>query len=171
MKTISVEQLAARQRENPNTIVIDVRSPSEFRGVHAESAQNLPLDQIDKTSTAAIASPDQEIYLICQSGIRSQKACERFESLGYKKALSVNGGTAAWQRAGFPVVKGENSISIERQVRITAGLLAFTGAVLAWFISPSWILLPGFVGAGLAFAGITDTCAMGLFIAKMPWNR
>ncbi|MCU0707785.1 MAG: sulfurtransferase, partial [Pirellula sp.] len=36
---------------------------------------------------------------------------------------------------------------------------------------PYWIGLSGFVGAGLIFAGVTDTCAMGMLIAKMPWNQ
>ena len=39
------------------------------------------------------------------------------------------------------------------------------------FVDPAFIWLSGFVGAGLMFAGITDTCAMGIMIAKLPWNQ
>jgi rhodanese-related sulfurtransferase len=58
-----------------------------------------------------------------------------------------------------------------RQVRIAAGALVFIGAVLGYFVHPYFIGLSAFVGAGLVFAGITDTCGMGMMIAKMPWNR
>jgi len=62
-------------------------------------------------------------------------------------------------------------MSLERQVRIAAGSLVLTGVLLSRFVHPYWIGLSGFVGAGLIFAGITDSCAMGMLIAKMPWNR
>ncbi len=62
-------------------------------------------------------------------------------------------------------------MSLERQVRIAAGALTFTGVVLGWLVHPYFFGLSGFVGAGLMFAGITDSCAMGMLIAKMPWNQ
>jgi hypothetical protein len=43
--------------------------------------------------------------------------------------------------------------------------------VLGFIVSPYFIGLSAFVGAGLVFAGVTDTCGMGMIIAKMPWNR
>jgi hypothetical protein len=61
--------------------------------------------------------------------------------------------------------------SLERQVRLGAGLLILTGAALAALLHPYWILLSGFAGLGLTFAGLTDFCPMGLLLAKMPWNR
>jgi rhodanese-related sulfurtransferase len=84
----------------------------------------------------------------------------------------VVGGTLAWTAAGLPVVRGEaKMISLERQVRIAAGALVATGAVLAQVVHPGFIWLSGVVGAGLVFAGITDFCGMGLLIARLPWNR
>jgi len=62
-------------------------------------------------------------------------------------------------------------MSLERQVRIAAGTMVFAGAILGYFVHPYWIGLSAFVGAGLVFAGITDTCAMGMMIARMPWNQ
>jgi hypothetical protein len=62
-------------------------------------------------------------------------------------------------------------MSLERQVRIAAGTLVLAGAMLGYFAHPYWIALPAFVGAGLVFAGITDTCGMGMMLARMPWNR
>jgi len=66
---------------------------------------------------------------------------------------------------------GGNAISIERQVRIAAGLLVFFGVLLGVWVHPGFLAISAFVGAGLAFAGITDTCGMAMMLAKMPWNR
>ena len=77
----------------------------------------------------------------------------------------------ACEQAGLPMVRGRRAVSLERQVRIVAGLMVLVGAVLGFFVHPYWIALSAFVGAGLVFAGVTDTCGMGLMLAKMPWNQ
>ena len=61
--------------------------------------------------------------------------------------------------------------SLERQVRLGAGLLVLAGAILALTVNPVWVLLCGFVGLGLTFAGLTDICAMGIILERMPWNK
>ena len=85
--------------------------------------------------------------------------------------VNVEGGTQAWVQAALPVVRGEKVISLERQVRIAAGLLVLIGAILSYFAHPYWLALPAIVGAGLTIAGITDSCGMGMLLAKMPWNQ
>jgi hypothetical protein len=90
---------------------------------------------------------------------------------GFANTINVEGGTLACEVAGVPVVRGKKMMSLERQVRITAGSLVLVGAVLGFFVHPYWIGLSAFIGAGLAFAGITDTCGMGMMLAKMPWNQ
>ena len=82
----------------------------------------------------------------------------------------MEGGTQAWDSAGLPVVRGKNTISLERQVRIAAGLLVLLGSLLSWLANPAFIALPSFVGAGLIYAGVSNTCGMGLLLARMPWN-
>jgi rhodanese-related sulfurtransferase len=111
------------------------------------------------------------LYVICQSGNRSSKACGAFVAAGFNNVVNVDGGTTAWNKAGLPVNRGKKAVSLERQVRIAAGLLVFAGTALGVFVHEYWLGLPAFVGAGLTFAGITDTCAMGMLIAKMPWNQ
>jgi hypothetical protein len=54
---------------------------------------------------------------------------------------------------------------------MVAGSLVLIGCVLAWWVHPAWIGLSAFIGAGLLFAGITDTCGMGMILARMPWNQ
>ena len=85
--------------------------------------------------------------------------------------VNVEGGTRAWQGAGLPVVQGKKILSLERQVRIATGALVLIGAVLGWIIHPAFIGISALVGAGLVFSGITDSCAMGMLLAKMPWNQ
>jgi hypothetical protein len=55
-------------------------------------------------------------------------------------------------------------------VRLGAGLLALTGALLAVTLNVRWIYLAGFIALGLTFAGLTDFCPMGMLLSKMPWN-
>jgi hypothetical protein len=45
------------------------------------------------------------------------------------------------------------------------------GSVLGYFVSPKFFLLSGFFGAGLTFAGLSGTCGLAIFMAKMPWNK
>lgn len=172
MQTISVQQLAEKHRTGQIDL-IDVRMPVEYREVHAEGAQNYPLDVLDPRAIASSRNgrSAEPLYVICKSGNRSTKAVQKFLDAGIENVVNVEGGTTAWDAAGLPVKRGQKAISLERQVRIAAGALVFTGAVLGYFVHPYFIGLSAFVGAGLVFAGITDTCGMGMMIAKMPWNR
>jgi len=58
-----------------------------------------------------------------------------------------------------------------KTVRIAAGYMVVIGAAVGHFVHPGGFALSAFVGAGLVFAGVTDTCGMGMLIARMPWNR
>jgi rhodanese-related sulfurtransferase len=98
-------------------------------------------------------------------------ACARLQAAGQANVVNVEGGTLAWAEAGLPVVRGPKAISLERQVRIAAGSLVLLGAVLGWFVHPAFVGLSAFIGAGLVFAGVTDTCGMALLLARMPWNQ
>ncbi len=168
----SVSVIEAKQQlTHASTALIDVRTPGEYRGQHASGAINLPLDSITAESVKSATDGATEIYVICQGGGRSQKACEKLQAEGMTNLTNVAGGTNAWVEAQLPVDAGKGVISIERQVRIGAGLMVFIGVLLGAFVNPLWLILPGFVGAGLTFAGITDFCGMGLVLAKMPWNK
>jgi rhodanese-related sulfurtransferase len=169
--TISPQELS-RQRSSGQAIdLIDVRTPAEFREVHVDFARNVPLDRLDtealKSQGKGAAHP---LYVICRSGNRAKQACEQLIAAGLN-VVNVEGGTLAWDAAGLPVVRGKKAISLERQVRIAAGFLVLVGAVLAMTVHPYFAGLSAFVGAGLMFAGITDTCGMGMLLARMPWNQ
>ena len=172
MQTISTTQLAERNAAQ-RVKLIDVRTPAEFREVHAPMARNVPLDSLNPTEVVAAedGGDDQPLYLICKSGGRSAKAVQKFIQAGFQNAVSVEGGTDAWVAAGLPVERGKKAISLERQVRIAAGSIVLVSALLAMLVHPYFLAIAAFVGAGLVFAGITDTCGMAMVLAKMPWNQ
>ncbi len=176
VSTISPQQLAELLASNKPLKLIDVRTPAEFGEVHVTSARNLPLDRLDPAAVAAEAGSEGPIYFICKSGGRSGKACEKLIASGFSDVISVDGGTTACEAAGLPVVRGRKAMSLERQVRIAAGAIVFGGVMLAAFANNDMLEkiglgIAGFVGAGLVFAGITDTCGMAMLIARMPWNQ
>lgn len=159
-------------RDRHRIDLIDVRTPVEFREVHVPDARNVPLDELDPAAVMrSRETQDKQLYVICQSGSRGSKACERFRVAGFANVVNVEGGTRAWVESGLPVVRGRKSVSLERQVRIAAGSLVLLGAALGWLVDPVFVALSAFVGAGLVFSGLTDTCGMGLLLARMPWNR
>jgi rhodanese-related sulfurtransferase len=170
--TISPQELALVRSSGKKIELIDVRTPLEFREIHVDVARNVPLDRLDSKTLGApgSGSGDGPLYVICRSGSRGKQACERLSAAGLN-VVNVEGGTLAWEAAGLPVVRGKKAISLERQVRIAAGFLVLVGAILAMTVHPYFAGLSAFVGAGLMFAGITDTCGMAMVLAKMPWNQ
>ena len=169
MKNISVSQSIDKRKQNSGIPLIDVRTPAEYGSIHADGSINHPMESFDMERVPF--AKEEEIHVICQSGGRSMKVCQKLEGGGFTNVVNVEGGTSAWQSAGLPVVEGKKMMSLERQVRIAAGSLVVIGTIVGQFVHPGGFGLSAFVGAGLVFAGVTDTCGMGMMIAKMPWNR
>jgi rhodanese-related sulfurtransferase len=171
--TINPAELQAKFAADPSLKLIDVRTPAEFGHQRAEKAVNVPLDQFDAQAVINQhnLSSDQPVYLICKMGGRSQKACNLLASAGFDSAVNVTGGTDRWVAENLPAITiGKKPFSIMRQVQITAGSLVLLGIGLS-FLHPWWLGLSAFVGAGLVFAGLSDTCAMGQMLGMMPWNK
>ena len=174
MTTINPRELHDRLQQGEMLHLLDVRTPAEHAEIHVPDVQLVPLDKIDATRLARVNGfpKDQPLYIFCRTGNRAKQAAEKLEKGGYKQCRVVEGGTMAWAEAGLPVNRGMSKvISLERQVRIFGGAIVLLGALLAQFVNPAFIWLSGFIGTGLAFAGITDWCGMGMLIAKMPWNQ
>jgi rhodanese-related sulfurtransferase len=171
--TITPVELEELRSKGEPVELIDVRTPVEYREVHAEPARLVPLDALDPRAVmeARNGTEGGPLYTICRSGSRGRQAAEKFLAAGYTNVTNVEGGTLAWEQAGLPVVRGKKAMSLERQVRIAAGTLVVIGTALGAFVHPAFLGLPAFVGAGLVFAGVTDTCGMGMMLARMPWNR
>ena len=169
---ITVEQFAPLSRQGGFDL-IDVRTPNEFYEVHAVGALMMPLDGLNPTAIMESREErrDQPLYVICRTGSRSAQACAAFERAGFSNVVNVEGGTLAWIAAGLPVNRGiRRPMSIERQIRIVSGLAILVGT-LGTLITPWCLLLPGLIGAAMAWAGYTNSRAMGRFFSKLPWNR
>ncbi len=169
--TISAKELHDRVAAGEHVDLIDVRTPAEYREVHATIAKNVPLETFNTGAVLAQHSGTNPLYVICRSGNRGKQACEKLQAAGCAHAVNVEGGTMAWEQAGLPVARGKKTISLERQVRICAGFLALVGGLLGMFVHQYFAGLSAFIGAGLMFAGITDTCGMAMILARMPWNQ
>lgn len=152
-----------------NGTLVDVRTPAEFQSGHVRGAVNVPLEQVSPT-TVPKPRDGEPLYVICQKGSRGAKACDQLAAAGMSNVVNVEGGTSACEGAGLPMVYGKQTMSLERQVRIAAGSLVVLGVGLG-FVHPAFFGLAAFVGAGLVFAGLTDTCGMGMLLARMPWNQ
>jgi rhodanese-related sulfurtransferase len=164
--TVTVSEL---QNHPSPALLVDVRSATEFASGHIPSAINIPLDQIE--ARLDDLGRNFPIILICQSGTRARIAAGLLEPC-HREIAVLDGGTKAWIDAGFPAVASvKTRWSLERQVRLGSGFFVLTGAMLALTVDPRWIFLCGFVGLGLTFAGLTDICAMGIVLEKMPWNK
>lgn len=146
--------------------VVDVRSAAEFAIGHVPGAVNIPMEQVESRLADL---PGSRLVLVCEAGKRAEVVAGW---LGDSRELSLlEGGTKAWREAGYPVVGcAPCRWTIERQVRLIAGLIVLIGTLLSVFVNPRWVFLAMLIGAGLTFAGATNICGMGLLLAKMPWN-
>ena len=156
--------------------IVDVRTAAEVKAKSLPSAIHLPLQNLTvKALQQAInqqtVTPDK-IFLLCHSGRRAETAAKQLDGQVSQSLMVIEGGIQAVEKlnADWVVTQG-SAVSIERQVRIAAGGLVLAGVILGFALHSAWFALSGFVGAGLMFSGITDSCAMGLILAKMPWNK
>lgn len=173
MKSITANELSNIVASGKSVDLIDVLTPMEFRALHVTIARNEPLSGLDPKAiqSARNGSSSEPLYVVCRSGGRSKQACEKFLASGITNVINVEGGTMACESAGMPVVRGKKSVPLNCQVQIVTGSLVVIGSALAVWGHPYWAALPGVMGAGLMFSGITDTCAMGACLARMPWNQ
>lgn len=163
---ITPAELAGVLGETGAPLVVDVRLPAEYRAVHIDPSLLLPLDEIARRRQELPRG--RELVLVCRTGARARLAAAELTDF---RTRVLEGGLAAWQAAGHPVVEGQAHMSLERQVRVAAGTLACIGGALAVVVSPWFGLVPAFVGAGLVYAGLTDRCGMAMLLGKLPYNR
>ena len=141
-----------------------LRTPAEFRERHVEGSILHPITDLAPQTVKELAKGKTACVVICASGHRASMAATKLRNSGLDAVYVLEGGVQAWVAAGFPIVRGKATMSLERQVRVAAGTLVAAGCLMAYFISLTWLILPGFVGCGLVFAGITDTCSLGMLL-------
>jgi rhodanese-related sulfurtransferase len=157
--------------QEPGTRLLDVRTPGEYETIRLRGAYNVPLDQLGEHAEEIRATVDEPVVLICQSGARARKAEEALKNCSMTNLHVLDGGVNGWVAAGMEVERAAKRMSLERQVRIAAGAMAAVGAVLALAVNPLFAFVPAFVGGGLVFAGVTDTCGMAMVLSRLSYNR
>ena len=167
--TISASEVHALREEGvAPPLLLDVRTPLEFESERIEGSLNVPLDQLD---TRLHQVPDRaDVVVVCRTGVRATIAAETLARAG-RRARVLEGGVHGWRRAGLPLRQGRKRLAVDRQVQLIAGTMVLAGVALGVLVSPWFLGLAAFFGAGLTFAGATGTCGLALLLMKMPWNR
>ena len=150
--------------------ILDVRTPAEFETSHIPGSYNVPLDTLREHRGELKRHLDEDVVLVCRSGGRAAQAEEAFAGVGLPGLRVLDGGMDAWESTGAPLNRGRQTWELERQVRLVAGSMVALG-VLGSVKAPALKWVAGAIGVGLSGAALTNTCAMGMALSKMPWNQ
>jgi rhodanese-related sulfurtransferase len=167
---VAADELRRWLNEDDAPRVLDVRSPAEFEAMHIPGAYNVPLDTLREHRDEVVRHVDDDVVLVCRSGMRASQAEQTLAVAGMPNVHVLDGGILAWEQIGAPVNRGRARWDIERQVRLAAGTLVLAGG-LGSLVVPQLKWLATAVGAGLAGAALTNTCAMGAALSRLPFNR
>jgi rhodanese-related sulfurtransferase len=164
--TIKAENLREMLTASGSMRTLDVRSAAEFATGHIAGAVNIPMEQVESRLEDL---PQGPLVLICEAGTRAKVVAGWLA--GGRDVIVLEGGTRAWRNAGYPLIAcAPCRWTLERQVRLFAGLIVLLGTVFSVLLNAKWIFLLMFAGAGLSLAGLTNICGMAIVLAKMPWN-
>lgn len=170
VRTLDAHTLQERLAGPDAPRILDVRTPAEFETAHIPGSYNVPLDTLREHRDELRRHLDEEVVLVCRSGNRATQAEQALREAGLPGLRVLDGGMTSWEQIGAQVNRGRQTWELERQVRLVAGSLVAT-SVLASAAVPKLKWVAAGIGAGLTGAALTNTCAMGMALAKMPWNR
>ncbi|MFD6859075.1 rhodanese-like domain-containing protein [Rhodococcus sp. NPDC060090] len=168
--TVDPNSLHESIESGKNVRIIDVRTPGEFESVHIPGAYNVPLDLLREHRDEFCAHLDEHVVLVCRSGQRAGQAEQTLREAGLFNLHILGGGMLAWESAGLPINRGAERWDLERQVRLVAGSLVLS-SVLGSLAVPKLKWLAAGIGGGLTFAALSNACAMGMLLSRLPYNR
>jgi rhodanese-related sulfurtransferase len=87
------------------TTILDVRDPKEFAEGHLPEAKNIPLADLDKRIGELDKFKSRSVIVVCKSGARASAAAAKLGKAGFADVVNLDGGIAAWQKAGLPLAK------------------------------------------------------------------
>jgi rhodanese-related sulfurtransferase len=166
----TIDAVALRQILESETVsLVDVREAGEHARERIVGSKLHSLSSLDADAVRALPEP---IVLYCASGNRSSQAAQKLGTIGDRRIYHLRDGIAGWKQAGYKTeIDLRAPLPMMRQVQIVAGSLVLTGTLLAAFVSPWFLILTGFVGSGLIFAGSTGFCGMAKLLAMLPYNQ
>ena len=150
--------------------ILDVRTPEEYASGHIPGSVSVPLSTLTEHRDGLLAHLGDDLVLVCQGGARAEQARKALADSPLQGVRVLQGGFGAWQQAGGDVVRGREVWAMERQVRMVEGSVVLTG-VLASTVFPKAKWGAAFIGGGLTFSALSDTCGMAIALSKAPWNR
>jgi rhodanese-related sulfurtransferase len=154
----------ARAKLDAGAKILDVREYPEWVERHIPGAKLVPLGDLKSEPQRGAIAP--EVLTLCRTGRRATDAAQLLAEHNIPVCV-IEGGIEGWQNAGHKTQRAQGGpISMERQVRIGAGVLVLLGLLVPKLRFVSW-----FVPCGLIFAGITDYCGMAKVLGKAPWNQ
>lgn len=166
---ISPAKLAQLIHDEPRLRIVDVRTGGEFESVHIPGSYNVPIEALSEHHHDLVELGDP-VVLICQSGGRASRAEAALLDAGMDNVRVLAGGMNSWIGAGGETATISARWPMDRQIRLVAGSIVFTSVVAsAVFPKAKWIA--GALGAGLAGAALTNTCAMGAVLSRLPYNQ
>lgn len=167
----SVDVLTVKQwLDRDQAVLVDVREPMEYNREHIIGSRLVPLSGFDPADFERDSG--KPVVCVCRSGTRAARAAGQVLATGFDQVYALEGGIDGWKQAGLPVHFDRKApLDLMRQVQIAAGSLVLLGVLLAVLVSPWFMALSGFVGAGLVLAGVTGVCGMARLLTLMPWNR
>lgn len=104
-KNITVDEAAKLLQANTNIVVIDVRTPQEFKDGHIKGATNINFNDKEFAKKIAELDKDKTYIIHCASGGRSGRACSQIKTMDFKNVLHMNQGFSKWEESGKPVEK------------------------------------------------------------------
>ncbi|MBE9374230.1 rhodanese-like domain-containing protein [Saccharopolyspora sp. HNM0983] len=168
--TSDVHQVRELRTSHPRARVIDVRTPGEFESAHIPGSRNVPLDLLQRHRGALATEHTDPVVLVCRTGNRAEQARTLLAESGFDELTVLGGGVDAWDRSDAPLERGRGKWAMERQVRLVAGSVVLTSVLGSRFV-PKLKWVAAFIGGGLTFAAITDTCGMAKALSLLPYNR
>lgn len=167
--TIHASELRHLRQADPELRILDVRTGGEFESVHIPGSYNVPLDTLAE-HVARVADLEHPVVLVCQSGARASTAQAHLNRAGKSNLRVLEGGIGGWMAVGGETAKGRETWALDRQVRGVAGSIVLA-SILTSVTFPRFRYVAGGVGFGLAFSAVTNTCALGMLLGKLPYNR
>ena len=170
--TITSTQLRDLLASSAPLRILDVRTPAEFETAHISGSYNVPLHVLNQHGAEVVRQldHDDDVVLVCRSGQRSTQAAEFLRNAGLTGGRVLDKGISNWEGQGFAVDRGVQRWDLERQVRLVAGSIVLSSVVGSVAV-PRLKWLAAAIGAGSTYAAVSNTCAMGTALSKLPYNR
>lgn len=101
---LNASELKNALEKEKDFVLVDVRTPDEYKAGHLSGSLLVPLDTIDRNAENVLTDKDKKLFVYCRTGRRSAEAVGKLRSMGYTNVYDVSGGITAWQASGYPII-------------------------------------------------------------------